>query len=77
MNKAEMTLQKINTTTCSLDKTSFPSQLQGKPAEHRLTGEEMRVWTQDVAMQIKGGSHEGRGAIRCLDNLFVHLFCIS
>lgn len=26
-------------------------------------------------MQTKGGSHEGRGTIRCLDNLFVHLFC--
>lgn len=53
----------------------FLCQLLGKPAEHRLTGEETGVWTQDMVMQTKGGSQQGRSTIRCLDNLFLHLFC--
>lgn len=53
----------------------FPCQLLGKPAEHRLTGEEIAVWTQDMVVQTKGGSHQGRSTIRSLDNLLMHLFC--
>lgn len=53
----------------------FPCQLLGKPAEHRLTGEEIAGWTQDMVMQTKGGSHRGLSTIRSLHNLLMHLFC--
>lgn len=74
MHKMKWLCRKLTPPLAAWIRALFPCQLLGKPAEHRLNGEEIGVWTQDMVVQTKGGSHQGRSTIS-LDNLFMCLFC--